>query len=176
MVASTVVFVRIFIEIGTVAPAVLRHVAAPLATMAALNIALSGIAFWLWGRSDAHMSEPGVPTELKAALIFGALYGVVLLAVAAAKAHLGAAGLYAVAAVSGLTDVDAITLSMANLADAGRVSTDTAWRAILLAALTNLGFKGCIAFALGGTALSVRIGPLFGCSIVAGTAILVAWP
>ena len=49
------------------------------------------------------------------------------------QTYFGDAGLYGVAAISGLTDVDAITLSVANLADAGRVETGAAWRAILLA-------------------------------------------
>jgi len=176
MVASTVVFVRIFIEIGVVAPAVLQNAMAPLGAMAVINVALSGLGFWLWGRARAAPASQEDPTQLPAALVFGALYGGVVFAVAAAKTHLGETGLYAVAAVSGLTDIDAITLSLANLADAGRVEMATAWRAILLAALSNLVFKGGIAFVLGGRALASRIAPLFGASLVAGVLILLWWP
>jgi len=176
MVASTAVFARIFIEVGAIAPAVLREVAAPLGAMTAVNIALSGLGFWLWGRVRAKPAAQEDPAQLRAALVFGALYGGVVFAVAAAQEHLGEIGLYAVAAVSGLTDIDAITLSVANLADAGRVETGTAWRAILLATLSNLVFKGVIAFVLGGPALAWRIAPLFGASLAAGVAILLAWP
>jgi uncharacterized membrane protein (DUF4010 family) len=176
MVASTVVFARIFFEVGVVAPAVLERIATPLAAMAAVNVALSAIGFWLWGRTLAKPAAQEDPTHLRAALVFGVLYGVIVFVTAAAKEHLGEAGLYAVAAVSGLTDIDAITLSLANLADAGRVDPATAWRAILLAALSNLVFKGVLAVALGGRALAVRIAPLFGASLAAGAAILGWWP
>jgi uncharacterized membrane protein (DUF4010 family) len=176
MVASTVVFARIFIELGVVAPAVLRQVAAPLVAMALVNVLLSAVGLALWGRAPAAPAGPEDPTQLRTALVFGVLYGGVLFAVAAAMEQLGETGLYAVAALSGLTDIDAITLSLANLADAGRVDTGTAWRAILLAALANLGFKAGIAFALGGFALAARIAPLFGISLAAGAAILLLWP
>jgi uncharacterized membrane protein (DUF4010 family) len=176
MVSSSVVFVRIFIELAAVAPDVLLRMAGPLASMALVNGLLSGVAFWVWGRKVTESAEQRDPSELKAALVFGVLYGVVIFAVAAAKEHLGDVGLYAVAAVSGLTDVDAITLSVANLAELGRLETQTAWRAVLLATLSNLVFKGAMAAALGGTPLLRRIGPFFGCSLVAGVAILLAWP
>ena len=52
-------------------------------------------------------------------------------AVAAAKEHFGETGLFLVASLSGLTDVDAITLSTAQLIQSGHVSTDTGWRMIL---------------------------------------------
>jgi uncharacterized membrane protein (DUF4010 family) len=176
MVASTAVFARIFIEIGAAAPNLLRAVVAPLGAMAAVNVALSGVGFWLWGRIAAEPSGPHDPTQLRPALVFGVLYGVVVFAVAAAKANLGDVGLYAVAAFSGLTDIDAITLSVANLAEAGRISAETAWRAILLATVCNMGFKSALAFFLGGTALLVRIAPLFGASLATGVAILAWWP
>jgi uncharacterized membrane protein (DUF4010 family) len=176
MVASTVVFARIFFEVGVVAPAVLWSAAAPLGAMACINVALSAVGFWRWGRARAAPAGQQDPTQLPAALVFGALYGGIVFAVAAAKTHLGETGLYAVAAVSGLTDIDAITLSLANLANAGRVEMATAWRAILLAALSNMVFKGGIAFALGGRSLASRIAPLFGVSLVAGAAILWLWP
>jgi len=84
--------------------------------------------------------------------------------------------LYSVAALSGLTDVDAITLSVAHLAGDGRVDASTAWRAILLATLTNLVFKAGLAFGLGGGALLRKLAALFVPSIVAGLAILAFWP
>lgn len=176
MVASTAVFVRVFIEVGAIAPSVLREVAAPLGVMAAVNVGLSAVGFQLWGRMHAGPAGREDPAQLRAALFFGVLYGGVVFAVAAAKELLGDTGLYAVAALSGLTDIDAITLSVANLAEAGRLDTGTAWRAILLATLSNLAFKGAMAFVLGGPALAVRIAPLFGASLAAGAAILLVWP
>lgn len=176
MLASTVVFLRIFVEVGLVAPALLPRIAAPLGAMALVNVALCGVGLWQIGPVRAGGTGQEDPTELRVALVFGALYGGIVFAVAAAKEHLGAAGVYGVAAISGLTDVDAITLSLANLAELGRVESEVAWRAILLATLSNLVFKGGMAFALGGRALLLRIAPLFGCSLAVGGAILAAWP
>jgi uncharacterized membrane protein (DUF4010 family) len=176
MLASTIVFARIFVEVAAVAPSLLERVAPPLGAMAAFNVLLCVVGLL---RARGRVDEiPGQtdPTELRAALVFGALYGAVLFAAAAAKEHFGDAGLYAVASVSGLTDVDAITLSVANLADAGRVDVVLAWRAILLAALANLVFKAGLACVLGGGAMLRRLAGLFGPSLAFGTAILVFWP
>ena len=70
--------------------------------------------------------EPANPAELKSALLFGVLYAAVLLAVAFARDRFGTAGLYTVAVLSGLTDVDAITLSTARLSTAATFHQRTA--------------------------------------------------
>jgi uncharacterized membrane protein (DUF4010 family) len=176
MVASTVIFARIFVEVGAVAPALLRSMAAPLVAMTAFNVAVCAVGLRRVRGRTGDVPDRKDPSEMRAALVFGALYGAVLFAVAAAKDHFGDAGLYAVAAVSGLTDVDAITLSVANLFDAGRVEGATAWRAVLLAALANLLFKGGLACALGGRSLARPIALLFVPSLLAGAAILFFWP
>jgi uncharacterized membrane protein (DUF4010 family) len=175
MVASTVIFVRIFIEVGAVAPGLLAGIAAPLGAMAAVNLGLSAVALFRVRSGARELPEQDDPTRITAALVFGALYGVILFAVAAAKEHFGEAGLYLVSTISGLTDVDAITLSVANLADAGRVDVATAWRAILIAVQANLLFKGGLALALGGLPLLRALAPLFVPSLLAGGTILALW-
>jgi uncharacterized membrane protein (DUF4010 family) len=87
------------------------------------------------------LPEQGNPAQFKSALVFAALYAVVLLAVALAKAYFGNRGLYVVGVISGLTDMDAITLSTAQLANQSKVGHTTAWKVILLAGLANLLFK-----------------------------------
>lgn len=176
MVASTVVFARIFVEVSAVAPALVAKIAAPLVAMAAVNVGLCAVGLTRIRDGSGGGADQEDPSELKAALVFGALYGAILFAVAAAQEHFGDAGLYAVATVSGLTDVDAITLSVATLANEGRVESGTAWRAILLAALANLVFKGGLAFALGGRAMARPLCLLFLPSLAAGAAILLLWP
>ena len=85
--------------------------------MAAAGLVISLV---LWRRSKSH--EKGVvtaganPFELSEAIKFGLLFGIVTVVAKAAEAYLGATGLYLAGAVAGLTDVDAISLSMANLA------------------------------------------------------------
>jgi uncharacterized membrane protein (DUF4010 family) len=176
MLASTVVYGRVLVEIAAVARGRLLDLAPPLAAMLGVCALVSGAA-WLLGRDrDDELPEPGNPAELKAALIFGALYAAVLLAVAFARDRFGTAGLYIVAAISGLTDVDAITLSTSRLVQSSRLDPDTGWRAILLASMSNLGFKAGIVAALGSRALLGRIVLLFGAAMVGGGLILWLWP
>lgn len=112
---------------------------------------------------------------MKPALVFGALYALVILAVAFAKSRFGTAGLYPVAVISGMTDMDAITLSTSNLAARGRLDPQIAWRLILLAALANIVFKGSCACVLGSPGLRVRIAVLFGFALAGGAGILLLW-
>jgi uncharacterized membrane protein (DUF4010 family) len=73
------------------------------------------------------------PTDLRVACGFGLAYGVVSLLAAWASARLGVGALYAVAAVSGLTDVDAITLSALRLFGAQRIEAHAATTTIAIA-------------------------------------------
>lgn len=176
MLASTVVYGRVLVEIAAVARGRLLELAPPLAAMLGVCVLVSAAA-WLLGRDgDGKLPEPENPAELKAALIFGALYAAVLLAVAFARDRFGTAGLYIVAAISGLTDVDAITLSTSRLVQSSRLDPDTGWRAILLASMSNLGFKAGIVAVLGSRALLGRIALLFGMALVGGGLILWLWP
>jgi len=116
------------------------------------------------------------PTELKSALLFGLIYAAVLFAVAAVRERFGSRGLYVVAAVSGLTDVDAITLSTSQLVNAGRLSTETGWKLIVLAALSNLIFKAGAVAVLGHRQLLSRIVSVYAVAVVVGFTILIFWP
>jgi len=176
VVASTVSFARVLVEVAVVAPSQLAAMAAPLGAMVGCMLVLSAAA-WLLGRGDAPQSLPirGNPAELKPALVFGALYALVIVAVAFAKSQFGTAGLYPVAVISGMTDMDAITLSTSNLAAQGRLEPQTGWRLILLAALANIVFKAACACILGSPALRMRIVVLFGLALAGGTAILLLW-
>lgn len=94
------------------------------------------------------------------------MFVLVLIAVSAAKATFGNRGLYGVAILSGLTDMDAITLSTSQLAESGEIEGRVAGRVILVAALSNLAFKAGAVAVLGSRELARRIALLFG---IAGT-------
>jgi uncharacterized membrane protein (DUF4010 family) len=98
------------------------------------------------------------PTEIRTALAFGAAYAVVLVLAAALNDAFGAEGLYVVAVVSGLTDVDAITLSSARLFELGQLHAGEATVAITLALLSNLVFKLGIVMVVGGGRLARSCG------------------
>jgi len=176
LIASTIVFGRVLLEIGVVAPEFLSSTAAPLGILMGLMAILCIVLFLRVGQNGINTPTHDNPAQLKAALIFGGLYAVVLLAVAAAKAHFGTSGMYLVAALSGLTDMDAITLSTAELVKEGRVTAATGWRVILLAALSNLIFKGGVVALLGSRRLLISISILFSIALTGGVLLLVFWP
>lgn len=176
LLASTVVYGRILVEIGVVAPGSFTAMAPPLAAMLALALALAAVLWWVGHDDEAEIPEPENPTELRSALVFGFLYAAVLLAVAAAKEHWAGAGLWVVSVLSGLTDVDAITLSTSRLIEEGRLEAGLGWRLILVASLSNLVFKGGVVMVLGTRALSRWVAAVFGGLLVAGTSLVVLWP
>jgi uncharacterized membrane protein (DUF4010 family) len=72
--------------------------------------------------------------------------------------------------------MDAITLSTAQMVNNSRLEADTAWRAIIIATIANLTFKGGIVAVMGGRVLLRRVALLFGINIMVGIGILLFWP
>jgi uncharacterized membrane protein (DUF4010 family) len=176
LMASAVVYLRVLLEMAVAARSAFPAMAPPVVAMLVATALVAGFA-WVHHRPEgSEMPGQGNPSELRPAILFGLLYALVLLAVAAAKEHLGTSGLYAVAVLSGLTDMDAITLSTARLVDAGRLEALVAWRLILVASLANLGFKAGLVAILGPRQLGLRIGVLFGILGIVGAALLTFWP
>jgi uncharacterized membrane protein (DUF4010 family) len=176
LLASAIVFARVMVEILLVAPGMIGETAPPLGLMMALLVALAGVVFVLAARKQVEAEGPGDPTNLSAAIGFGLLYTVILIAVAAASDQFGHRGLYVVASFSGLTDMDAITLATAQLVNSGQTGADTAWRVILTGAMANIVFKGGIAVALGHPRMTVYVVPAFITALGAGFAIQLWWP
>ena len=81
-----------------------------------------------------------------------------------------------VAALSGLTDMDAFTLSTAQMMEAQRVAVDTGWPMMLVGALSNIAFKAAVVALLGPRALLTRIVVLFGLTGAGGMLLLWLWP
>jgi uncharacterized membrane protein (DUF4010 family) len=176
LVASTVVFARVLILIAVAASPAFANLATPIGVMLGAMLALSAAIYLTTRRQSMKPPEPENPAELKPALIFGALYAAVLVLVKIARDHFGSAGLYTVAAISGLTDMDAITLSTSQLVAGGQLEAAAGWRAILLASLSNIVFKTAMVAVLGTRRLLAWVGSLFAIAVVAGAAILRFWP
>ena len=175
--ASTVVFIRVLVEVAVVAPGVFAVTAGPLGAMLGVMILVSaGLYVFGIGSHELEVEDQKPPSELTAAVVFGLLYAVVLVAIAFAEDRLGQRGLYAVAALSGLTDLDAITLSTANLMQAGQLDLATGWRMILIGGLSNIVFKGGVVLLLGSRVLRGRIALAFGAALLGGAGILALWP
>ena len=113
------------------------------------------------------------PFSLRSAVKFGLFFAAVLLVVEVARTHAPGQSLYAVATLAGMTDVDAITLSMTTFARDGGDSA-TAVVAIVLASLSNTLVKTGLAFALGSAAFRWRVGAAAAVLVVvAGVSVLV---
>jgi len=93
---------------------------------------------------------------------------VVLLVTKFVQAHFPPSGLYAVAALAGLTDVDAITLSMSEFAQSG--DAQVAVIAIVIAALSKTLVKCGMAFVLAGPALGKPLAVATAATLIGGLA------
>ncbi len=175
--ASTVAFVRVLVLAGFLAPMYVADIAWPLIIMVLVLVAVIIVQIIQGNHSNTgELPQAGNPAELRPALIFAGIYALVIIAIAAANDHFGASGMYIVAIISGLTDMDAITLSSAKLMSQKLLIADIGWRIILIAGLANLVFKGAAAYILGGTALGKRISVAFGIALIVGTALVTFWP
>jgi uncharacterized membrane protein (DUF4010 family) len=176
LIASTVVLIRIMVLIAIASPRFVPSASGPIAVVLIVMAVLAAITWWRSRDGASAMPEQGNPSELKPAIFFGALYAGVLLASAAVRENFGGGALYAVAAISGLTDVDAITLSTARLVSAGRLDPDRAWRLVIVANACNLAFKGGTVALLGSRRMAITVGSLFGIAIAASALVLLLWP
>lgn len=162
MLAWTIMFGRLLVIVGVVNPDLLVEVALP--------IAAGGVACLAWvGRIalrdesaevDADADRLANPFSIGPAIRFGLLYGVVLIGSKALSTWLGDTGVYLGAVVSGVADVDAITVSLAKLSATGeRIPAATAADAIVLAAAVNTVVKGVLVWISGSPALRRLVAP-----------------
>lgn len=177
-VASAISMVRVLIEVAVVVPEKLGQIILPIAAEIVVVAVICIILFYLINKnkSDDDMPEPENPAQFKSALVFGLLYGFILLAVAFTKQQFGNNALYIVSIISGLTDVDAITLSLSQMMKGDRLQADLGWKLILLASVSNLVFKGVMAIVLGAKDMAKWIAMAFGVAIVTGLLIIWLWP
>ncbi len=157
LLANLVVLLRLSVLAVAVEPTILPYMAP---VMGAGLVAGLPVAWFTWRRhrDGAGMANPELtnPTDLPVALGFGAAYAAVLVAAAWLNDLAGVRGVYAVALVSGLTDVDAITLSSFRLLGDMRITAGGAVTTIVLALCANIVVKATIVFVAGGMSLGRR--------------------
>jgi len=174
--ASSIVFVRVEAMVALVNPELARLLAVPMLAMAAAGL----VASLLVHRRTGAMAPAGEvvlknPVSLSSAFQFALLFAVVLLASKAANAWLGPTGVYVAALAAGTTDMDAIALSMADLAR-GPLPVKVAATAVFLAGVTNTVVKGIMAAALGGWPFGRLVAAAFSAILAAGgLSLLAVW-
>ena len=172
LLANWTVLIRLSLMVAVVMPALLPRLAVIFAGGAITG--LSGI-YLLWRHLEQKPRPPSLqmqnPAEIRTALSFGGLYALVLFAAAWLSDLIGVQGLYGIAAISGLTDVDAITLSSLRLFGTGNIQADQAATVVLIALLANTAFKTLLAGILSRGRLTRPVLPamaLFSLGLVAG--------
>ncbi len=152
-VASTFMYLRVLFE-----ATVFNFKLAKILVFPYMAAALSGLAFvfYLYQTSKTHQVEESSvrtnPLELSEALKLGLLFGLILGSIGFFQARYGNAGVYVVSALSGLTDVDAITLSLSKLAGT-KITQSAAVYGIVIASVVNSFVKLGIVFVVGGRKL-----------------------
>ena len=172
VVASIVVMLRLLMEVAVVSMQALPSLA-PVFAGGVLAGTLAAV--YAWRQTDKGeallMPETRNPAELHSALGFGLLYVIVLIGSAWMSDLAGSQGLYAVALASGLTDVDAITISSLRLFNLQQLSEQQTVIAITLALLANVAFKFGMVLFIGGRALARQVAIGFGaiaCGVLPG--------
>jgi len=152
-VAWTVMFARVLVEVGVVYKPLLKLVWIPIAASGLIGLVYCIYLYFSQRTAEKGDIEFSNPFDLASAIKFGLLYALVLLASRAAQMYLGDTGIYLSSIISGIADVDAITLSMAELSKTGVIAMPKAALAIILATMSNTAVKGGIALAMGSVAL-----------------------
>lgn len=174
--ASTIMFGRVLVEVAAVHRPLLSAVARPIAAMGIAGLVAAGILWWRARGGAKHEDGEEIalenPFELGSALRLGLLFAVVLFASKAAQVYAGAGGMYVAALLAGTTDVDAITLSTASMARGG-LDAGTATTTIVIGAASNTVVKAGIAAVVGGMAVGRRVMIAAAAMLAAGGLVLV---
>ena len=161
LLAWLVMFIRVLVTVAIVYQPLLANLLLPFAAMALLTAVMAGVYYWLGSQryvSPQHSAlKVSNPFSLVAAIKFGILFAVILLLVKLTEQYAAAEGLYLVAAVAGMTDVDAVTLSMTDYARRLPDALTVAAAGVTIAALSNTVVKCTLVFALGSRVLANKL-------------------
>ena len=175
--ACTVMLGRVAILVGAVSPTLLGAAAPWLALMAVPAIIF---AAWSWRHfrdeeadGTTKPAEAHNPLNLRVAIQFAILYALIVLLVKWAQDVFGGAGLYVASFLSGLTDLDAISLSLAQMQKAGHLVANEGTRALVIAAMANALLKAGMAVTLGSESMRRPVMLVLGATALC--AALAAW-
>ncbi|WP_135823702.1 MgtC/SapB family protein [Halorussus ruber] len=175
VVASTVMFPRAVVEVAFVNPALLPQVVIPLGAMTITGALVAAGLYWRSTTENPNVVEIDItnPFRLRTGLFFGVIFALVLLVSESADTWFGVSGVYVTAFVSGLADVDAITLTLSTLAREGSITPTVATTGIVIGAIANTLVKAGLVWVLGTRQLGKVVTGLLGLVSVVGIAFAV---
>ena len=162
MIASTAMFFRILLEVAVLNQDLMAYLSAPMISMGCMGLLIS---LFYWFRKvkdpDKTVSDKDLnfssPFRLWSAMKFGLFFAALLFISKFASEYFGDQGLYLAALISGLADVDAITVSMANLTATKDVTLIAGATAVTIAAMANTLVKGGIVFMFASRGVGLRV-------------------
>ncbi|MDX5407249.1 MAG: DUF4010 domain-containing protein [Chromatiaceae bacterium] len=161
LLAWLVMFIRVMVTVTIVFKPLLAALWLPFSVMAFTTAVMAAVFYWRGSRRYQAPQQSSVkvtnPFSLLAAIKFGALFAAILLLVKITEHYAAEEGLYLLAAVAGLTDVDAITLSMSEYGRQSAEGLTTAAVAITIAALSNTLVKCALVYTLGSRAFANKV-------------------
>ncbi len=161
LIACGTMFPRVLLVATLINPAILSLLWLPMTVMT-LVIFIIAALLWRTRKLDQPTSLTRLlnPLELKSAVFFGALLVVILLLGELMQELFGDAGIYALALVSGIADVDPINLTLSRMS-LGETQASVAVTGIVLAACSNSLVKSLMAVSIAGKAMLINVlGPL----------------
>ncbi|MBY0518157.1 MAG: DUF4010 domain-containing protein [Bacteriovoracaceae bacterium] len=171
MIAWTVVYLRLGLEVILVSSR-FTSVFLPLFIFFTIS-SLCSLYFWVNGNNEkSEMPSQDNPSEIKVALIFGVLFSVIIFVVAYVNEHWGKQALFLVAFLSGITDMDAITLSTAKLVETQKIEPVIGTKILIIAASSNTIFKAAMAWLFGGKNLFLKLLVPLLLTIVSGASLI----
>ncbi|MGK5095074.1 MgtC/SapB family protein [Deltaproteobacteria bacterium TL4] len=157
--AGSIMFPRLLLEIGVVNQELMKKMALPILMMGGVGLLLS-LFYFVRSKHDEKPQESVSfqnPFNLRSAISFAAVFGLILMITRLATTYLGSAWLPVVAIVSGLTDADAIAFSISDAQQAGTLSLDWASFNLVLGALSNTFMKLFLVFSFGNIGLFKKL-------------------
>ena len=157
--SSLATVLQLALLLAAIHPPTLHALMWPL-VFGGVSIAIYGLVVTLYSLHNKNTAEANRPTKtfsVKTALILAAVIAVALVASAALKAWFGQAGLVLASGVAGVADVHAAAISVASLAAASKLSTQSAVIPILVAFSVNSVSKAVMAVISGGKDFSRQV-------------------
>ncbi len=178
VIANATMFCRVLVVVAVLDLALMKQLALSIGTMT-IGAAVAVAFLWLLSKNRRSGNSNGAeelglenPFSLGPAIKFSLFFVCILFIVKIAKLYLGDKGLYLASLVSGLADVDPITLSIAEQTKNAQLGHNVGAIGITIAVVANSVAKSGIALFSGGWKFGARVGAILLSVTIAGLGVL----